>query len=140
MSAIVPIAEGDYAISACLLGLIESAIGFVDQVFRKPWRASRKRGHTKAYRQTLIERRTSVRDRQFQNTGSHLLSDRYRRICRRVGQDDRELFASITGDQHPRSGEKSPPQSANHFDQTLVAALMAVKIVDVFEVVDIDHQ
>ena len=56
---------------------------------------------------------------------------------RRAGQDDGELFATVAGGQVHLADRLA--ERRGHVSQDLVAGLMAVRIVEFLEMIDVDH-
>lgn len=73
------------------------------------------------------------------DTVANLLGDRRRLVCRDLIEDHRQLLAAVAGCDVEWPARETLHQ-LRHLRQTGVTSLMAVGVVVVLEIVDIDHQ
>src|SRR3954452_1447400 len=132
-----PRSAAGYAVAAVPLRLVQSLVGYLDQAVRQDSGHRGYRGHAQADRDDAavhqFVRLTEVGHRLAGPLGDLVGAGR-------TGSrhDDRELLAAVTGDQvnAPYAAGQGPRDQP----QAFVAPLVAVVIVVLLEVVDVDHR
>src|ERR1700680_166347 len=126
-----------HAIAATLLSIVHCPIGCIEERARIE---SRRCGKSTADRDgDLLERGAAVADVEGSDAGPDFFGDYSHSLEWRIGQNDDEFLAPITGYQVLSPRERRPQDRADR-PQVFVAGGMAEPVVEFLKVVDVDHQ